>query len=214
MLKRLLLLTVPFTTLGFCAAHFPDPATDIPASNAKAKETVVLAGGCFWGVEAVFESLKGVTSAVSGYAGGNKDTAQYETVSSGKTGHAESVQVTYDPSQITFGQILKVYFSVAHDPTELNRQGPDYGTQYRSSIFYTTEDQKRVAEAYIQQLDAAKVFHHKIVTKVVPLQGFYAAEAYHQHYLVQHPNQPYIVYNDLPKLEQLNKQFPELVKKK
>jgi peptide-methionine (S)-S-oxide reductase len=214
MLKRLLLLAVPFTTLGFCASHFPDPATVIPSSNAKPKETVVLAGGCFWGVEAVFESLKGVTSAVSGYAGGNKDTAQYETVSSGKTGHAESVQVIYDPSQITFGQILKVYFSVAHDPTELNRQGPDYGTQYRSSIFYTTEDQKRVAEAYIQQLDAAKVFRHKIVTKVVPLQGFYAAEAYHQHYLVQHPNQPYIVYNDMPKLEQLNKQFPELVKKK
>jgi len=174
----------------------------------------VLAGGCFWGVEAVFESIKGVSAAVSGYAGGNKNTADYETVSTGRTGHAESVQVTYDPSQISFGQLLKVYFSVAHDPTQLNFQGPDHGTQYRSSIFYTNEDQKRVAEAYIQQLDEAKVFEKKIVTKVVPLEGFYPAEAYHQHYLVHHRDQPYIVYNDLPKLDQLHKQFPELVKKK
>ena len=144
---------------------------------------------------------------------GGKSSAHYEVVSSGTTGHAESVQVTYDPSQISFGQILKVYFSVAHDPTELNRQGPDEGTQYRSSIFYTNEDQKRVAEAYIQQLDNAKVFRHKIVTKVAPLQGFYAAEAYHQHYLQQHPDQPYIVYNDLPKLKHLQQQFPDMVKK-
>lgn len=212
MLNRLALLALSVATLG--AASFPDPATDIPTSNTKGKETVVLAGGCFWGVEAVFESLKGVSSAVSGYAGGSKNTAEYETVSTGRTGHAESVQVTYDPSQISYGQLLKVFFSVAHDPTELNRQGPDTGTQYRSSIFYTNEDQKRVAEAYIQQLDSAKIFKRKIVTKVAPLEGFYPAEAYHQHYLVQHPDQPYIVYNDLPKLAQLRKQFPELVRKK
>jgi peptide-methionine (S)-S-oxide reductase len=209
MLKRFLM----FAALPLAAANFPEPAADIPAANTKAKETVVLAGGCFWGVEAVFESLKGVTSAVSGYAGGNKSTAHYEVVSSGRTGHAESVEVTYDPSQISFGQILKVYFSVAHDPTELDRQGPDEGTQYRSSIFYTNEDQKRVAEAYIQQLDNAKVFRHKIVTKVVPLHGFFAAEAHHQHYLQQHPDQPYIVYNDLPKLKHLQQQFPDMVKK-
>jgi len=214
MLKLLILLAIPLATFQLGAATFPDPATDIPASNAKSKETVVLAGGCFWGVEAVFESMKGVSSAVSGYAGGNKNTADYETVSTGRTGHAESVQVTYDPSQISFGQLLKVYFSVAHDPTQLNFQGPDHGTQYRSSIFYTNEDQKRVAEAYIQQLDDAKVFKKKIVTKLAPLEGFYPAEAYHQHYLVHHRDQPYIVYNDLPKLDQLHKQFPELVKKK
>src|SRR6266567_5541877 len=209
MLKRILLCAA----LPLAAANFPDPATDIPAANAKAKETVVLAGGCFWGVEAVFESLKGVTSAVSGYAGGSKSNAHYDIVSSGTTGHAESVEVTYDPSQISFGQILKVFLSVAHDPMELNRQGPDEGTQYRSSIFYTNDDQKRVEEAYIQQLDNAKVFRRKIVTKVVPLQGFYAAEAYHQKYLQHHPDQPYIVYNDLPKLKHLQQQFPDMVKK-
>lgn len=214
MLNRLIVPAVLLAAFPLGAATFPDPATDIPASTARGKETVVLAGGCFWGVEAVFESLKGVTSAVSGYAGGSKNTAEYETVSSGRTGHAESVQVTYDPSQISFGQLLKIYFSVVHDPTQLNRQGPDYGTQYRSAIFYTNEDQKRVAEAYIQQLDDAKVFKKKIVTQVVPLQGFYPAEAYHQHYLVNHPDQPYIVYNDLPKLAQLRKQFPEMVRKK
>ena len=150
---------------------------------------------------------------MSGYAGGNKDTAQYHTVSTGRTGHAESVEVTYDPSQITFGQILKVFFSVVHDPTELNRQGPDYGSQYRSAIFYTTGEQKKVAEAYIQQLDAAKVFHHKIVTQVAPLQGFYEAEGYHQKYLWSHQDQPYIVYNDIPKVQALHKDFPDLVKK-
>ena len=214
MLTRLILLALPLAALQASSLHFPDPATDIPASSAKAKEQVVFAGGCFWGVEAVFESLKGVSNAVSGYAGGSKSTAEYETVSTGRTGHAESVQVTYDPSQISFGQLLKVFFSVVHDPTQLNRQGPDFGTQYRSVIFYTNEDQKRVAEAYIKQLEDAKIFKHKIVTEVVPLQGFYAAEGYHQHYLVHHPNQPYIVYNDLPKLEALHKQFPELVKPK
>jgi len=214
MFKRLILLALPIAVLQASSLHFPDPTTDIPASSAKNKEKVVFAGGCFWGVEAVFESLKGVSSAVSGYAGGNKGTANYETVSTGRTGHAESVEVTYDPSQISFGQLLKVYFSVVHDPTQLNRQGPDYGTQYRSAIFYTNDDQKRVAEAYIQQLEEAKVFKHKIVTQVVPLEGFYAAEGYHQHYLVHHPDQPYIVYNDLPKLQQLHKEFPDLVKTK
>jgi len=214
MLKRLILLATPFAALQLGAATFPDPSLDIPADHAKHQETVVLAGGCFWGVEAVFESVKGVTNAVSGYAGGSKNTADYETVGSGRTGHAESVQVTYDPAQVSFGQLLKIYFSVAHDPTQMNRQGPDYGTQYRSSIFYANDEQKRVAEAYIQQLDAAKVFKHKIVTKVAPLEGFYPAEEYHQNYLVRHPNQPYIVYNDLPKLDALRKQFPELVKKK
>src|ERR1700683_43627 len=148
MLKRLILLVLPLAAFQLGAATIPDPAADLPAANTKGKETVVLAGGCFWGVEAVFESLKGVSNAVSGYAGGSKNTADYETVSTGRTGHAESVQVTYDPSQISFGQLLKVYFSVVQDPTQLNRQGPDYGTQYRSSIFYTNDDQKRVAEAY------------------------------------------------------------------
>lgn len=192
---------------------FPDPAVDIPASAAQGKQTAVLAGGCFWGVEAVFEHLKGVTNVVSGFAGGDKSTAQYETVSTGRTGHAESVEITYDPSQITYGQLLKVYFSVAHNPTELNRQGPDTGTQYRSAIFYMNDDQKKVAEAYIQQLENAKVFSRRIVTQVVPLRGFYAAESYHQHFLDRNPNNPYIMYNDVPKLEQLKKQYPQMCRR-
>jgi peptide-methionine (S)-S-oxide reductase len=192
---------------------FPDPAVDVSANEVSGPQTAVLAGGCFWGMEAVFEHLKGVTNVVSGFAGGEKKTAHYETVSSGRTGHAESVQITYDPKQITYGQILKVYFAVAHDPTELNRQGPDYGTQYRSAIFYANDEQKKVAEAYIQQLDNAGVFKHKIVTQVVPLNGFFPAEAYHQHYLDNHRDQPYIVYNDLPKLEALKKQYPEMCKR-
>ncbi len=183
------------------------------APHSKASEKVVLAGGCFWGMEAVFESLKGVTSAVSGYSGGSKETAHYEIVSTGRTGHAESVEITYDPSQISFAQLLKVYFSVAHDPTELNRQGPDSGTQYRSAIFYTSEAQKRAAEAYIHQLSDSKLFREPIVTQVAPLQAFYPAENYHQHYFVHNPNDPYIVYNDKPKVEQLRKQFPALVKR-
>lgn len=194
-------------------APFPDPAADITASPNDHKETAVLAGGCFWGVAGVFERVKGVSDVVSGYAGGNESTAHYEIVSTGRTGHAESVQITYDPSQITYGQLLKVYFAVAHDPTELNRQGPDDGTQYRSAIFYSNEDQKRVAEAYIQQLDAARTFHRKIVTQVVPLKGFYAAEAHHQHFLDRNPNFPYIVYNDLPKLHALKKELPELCRR-
>jgi peptide-methionine (S)-S-oxide reductase len=198
---------------GGSKVQFPDPAVDMPANASAGPQTAVLAGGCFWGMEAVFEHLKGVQKVVSGFAGGEKSTAHYETVSTGRTGHAESVQITYDPKQITYGQILKVYFAIAHDPTELNRQGPDHGTQYRSAIFYANDDQKRVAEAYIQQLDAAGVFKHKIVTEVAPLKGFYAAEAYHQHYLDYHMDQPYIVYNDLPKLEALKKQYPEMCKR-
>jgi peptide-methionine (S)-S-oxide reductase len=190
------------------AVEFPAPANDLPATGQTA--TAVFAGGCFWGVEAVFDHVKGVKEAVSGYAGGNKTTARYETVETGRTGHAESVQVTYDPTKVSYGKLLQVYFSVAHDPTELNRQGPDEGTQYRSVIFYSTDDQKRVAEAYIQQLNDAKVFKHKIVTQLTPLTGFYAAEDYHQHYLEHNPSNPYIVYNDLPKLRHLKQQFPDL----
>ncbi|HEY6390049.1 MAG TPA: peptide-methionine (S)-S-oxide reductase MsrA [Bryobacteraceae bacterium] len=200
------------TALVAAAAEFPAPATDIPAPATKQKATAVLAGGCFWGVEAVFERLKGVSDVVSGYAGGSRITAQYEIVSSGVTGHAESVKITFDPSQITYGRLLQIYFAVAHDPTTLNRQGPDSGTQYRSAIFYSTDDQKRVAEAYIDQLNKSKVFPRPIVTQVVPLKGFYDAEDYHQHYLDHHPNEPYIVYNDLPKVKHLQQQFPELLK--
>jgi peptide-methionine (S)-S-oxide reductase len=199
--------------LSLQAASFPEPAVDIPASSAQGKQTIVLAGGCFWGVEGVFERIKGVTDVVSGFAGGDKKTAHYERVSEGDTGHAESVQITYDPKQITFGQLLMVYFSVAHNPTELNRQGPDTGTQYRSAIFYTNPDQQRVAEAYIHQLDSAHVYSHPIVTQVVPLKGFYPAEGYHQHFLDKNPNYPYIVYNDLPKIAALKKEYPQLCKR-
>jgi peptide-methionine (S)-S-oxide reductase len=195
------------------AADFPAPAVDVPASATEGKQTAVLAGGCFWGVAGVFERLKGVTKVVSGFAGGEKKTADYEMVSEGNTGHAESVQFTYDPSQITYGQILMVYFSVVHDPTELNRQGPDTGTQYRSAIFYANEDQKRVAEAYIHQLNEAHVYRRPIVTQVVPLKGFYAAEGYHQHFLDNHPNHPYIVRNDMPKIYALKKEYPELCRR-
>jgi len=193
------------------AARLPDPALDASRQDRKT-ETIVFAGGCFWGVEAVFDAVKGVTEAVSGYAGGSKANAHYEIVSTGTTGHAESVQVTYDPSQISFGQLLKVYFEVAHDPTELNRQGPDHGTQYRSEIFYTSEEQKRVAEAYIRQLNAANAFPRPIVTKVAPLQAFYRAEDYHQHFVARNPHQPYVAQNDLPKLAKLRQELPELTK--
>src|SRR6266540_3795362 len=196
------------------ASNFPDPAKDIRVTVAGTQQTAVLAGGCFWGVEAVFEQLKGVSDVVSGFAGGSRLTAHYEVVSSGITSHAESVKITYDPAAITYGQLLKVFFAVAHDPTELNRQGPDEGTQYRSSIFYTSADQKRVADAYIKQLTDAKVFTRPIVTTVVPLDGFFPAEEYHQNFLVRHPDYPYIVVNDLPKLRALKAEFPELLKKK
>ena len=192
------------------ATPLPDPAVDIPLARAGGVQTAVLAGGCFWGVEGVFEHVKGVTRVVSGYAGGQADTATYEQVSTGRTGHAESVRIFYDPARISYGQLLKVFFSVAHDPTELNRQGPDTGTQYRSAIFYSSDDQKRVADDYIDQLQKARVFPRPIVTQVVPLKGFYDAEAYHQHYLDRHPDQPYIVINDLPKIAALKRQFPSL----
>jgi peptide-methionine (S)-S-oxide reductase len=207
---RLFLLASVLTGSLMSAASFPAPAVDQSNSANQPTATAVFAGGCFWGVEAVFDRLNGVTKAVSGFAGGNASTAHYEIVSTGTTGHAESVQVTYDPSKISYGKLLEIFFSVAHDPTELNRQGPDEGTQYRSAIFYTDPDQKRVAEAYIQQLTTAKVFHSKIVTQVVPLKAFYAAEEYHQHYLDRNPNNPYIVYNDVPKVKNLQKQYPEL----
>ena len=196
------------------AGAFPNPTLDARLATSKGEQTAVLAGGCFWGIEAVFEHVKGVKHVESGYSGGSAEDAQYETVSSGGTGHAESVRVTYDPSQITYGQLLKVFFAVAHDPTELNRQGPDTGTQYRSAIFYANEEQKRIAESYIAQLNQAKVFADKIVTQVVPLKSFNEAESYHQNYLVNHPSEPYIVYNDLPKLESLRKQLPELYREK
>lgn len=193
-------------------SNFPSPAVD-PKPDGPGVQTAVLAGGCFWGVEGVFERLAGVTNVVSGYAGGAKATAHYEVVETGTTGHAESVQITYDPAKVSYGTLLKVFFAIAHDPTELNRQGPDEGTQYRSSIFYSTPQQKEIADAYIRQLETAKIFSRPIVTKVVPLEGFYPAEGYHQHFLDRNPTYPYIVYNDLPKLDHLKKEFPELVKR-
>src|ERR1700687_1068318 len=189
---------------------FPQPAVDEPLSATKSQATAVLAGACFWGVQAVFEHLRGVTAVAAGYSGGHVESPGYEMVSSGLTGHAESVSITFDPSQISYGQILMVYFSVAHDPTQLNRQGPDSGSQYRSAIFYSNEEQRRIAAAYIEQLDAAKVYPAKIVTEVVLFKAFSRAEDYHQDYLQTHTDQPYIVYNDLPKLEHLKKQFPEM----
>jgi peptide-methionine (S)-S-oxide reductase len=196
--------------LGAGPSEFPKPVKD--AAPATAPQSAVLAGGCFWGVEAVFERLRGVTDVVSGFAGGSKATAHYEVVSLGMTGHAEAVRITYDPAQISYGELLRVFFAVAHDPTQLNRQGPDEGTQYRSSIFYGAEEQKQVAQAYIQQLDAAKIFKRPIVTTVVPLQGFYPAEAYHQDFVAHNRTYPYVMYNDLPKIEHLEKAFPELLK--
>ena len=175
-----------------------------------ATETAVFAGGCFWGVDAVFKHVKGVVQVVSGYAGGKAPTAHYELVSTGETGHAESVEVTYDPAQVSYRQLLQVFFTVAHDPTELNRQGPDMGPQYRSAIFYRSDEQQRAAQAYIAELSRTHLFSKPIVTQVVPLDRFYAAEAYHQNYLAQHMTQPYIVYNDLPKLDKLEKTFPAL----
>ena len=189
---------------------FPKPAADAPLAAAKAQETAVVSGGCFWGIQAVFQHLKGVTSATSGYSGGAANTAHYEDVSTGETGHAESVKVVFDPSQISYGQILMIFFSVGHNPTELNRQGPDYGSQYRSSIFYANDGQKKIAEAYIAQLNAAKTYSQPIVTQVVPLQAFYPAEDYHQDYLKHHPYEPYIMINDQPKLTTLKKEYPEL----
>jgi len=187
----------------------PAPKVDAAPSGAGV-QTAVFAGGCFWGVEAVFRHTKGVSKAVSGYAGGSAKSPTYEMVSSGQTGHAEAVEVTFDPKQVSYGQLLQVFMSVAHDPTELNRQGPDVGTQYRSAIFFVNDEQQRVARAYVAQLDAAKAYPRKIVTQLAPLSKFYPAEAYHQDYLASHLTQPYIVYNDLPKLEALKKEFPAM----
>jgi peptide-methionine (S)-S-oxide reductase len=185
------------------------PAIDNP-KQAGPPQTAVLAAGCFWGVQGVFQHVKGVKKVVSGYAGGNRSTAQYYTVSTGTTGHAESVMITFDPEQISYGELLQIAFSVVHDPTQLNRQGPDMGSQYRSAIFYADETQQRIAQSYIAQLDAAHAFNAKIATDVVALKGFYPAEGYHQDYLVLHPDQAYIEYNDLPKVENLKRLFPDL----
>jgi peptide-methionine (S)-S-oxide reductase len=218
----------PFSRLSLCAAAIgalaiaafattsraaeeaviiPSPATDAQAADGI--QTAVIAGGCFWGVQGVYQHTAGVLNAVSGYSGGSKMTANYEMVGTGTTGHAESVEIKYDPKKISYGKILQIYFSVVHDPTQLNRQGPDTGTQYRSAIFTTNDEQKKVAEAYIAQLNAAKVYKKPIATKVGPLQGFYPAEDYHQDYLTLHPNQPYIAYNDIPKVENLKKIFAD-----
>ena len=190
---------------GPVAAPLADATVTTPA-----EDTAVFAGGCFWGIEAVFEHVKGVKSAVSGYAGGTTANPSYEQVTSGDTGHAEVVRVIYDPSQISYGKLLQILFSVAHDPTQLNRQGPDHGTQYRSAIFYNTPQQQQVAESYIKQLTAAKTFSRPIVTEVAKLRAFFPAEEYHQDYLVRHPNQPYIVIHDKPKVAALKKQFPSV----
>ncbi len=188
----------------------PAPAADAPAAPAEGLQTVVLAGGCFWGIQAVYQHVEGVHQAVSGYAGGTKADPTYEEVSSGRTGHAEAVQVTFDPRKISYGKILQIFFSVAHDPTQLNRQGPDVGTQYRSAIFYGNDSEKRAAQSYITLLGRTSVFHRPIVTKLDPLTKFYPAEGYHQNYALNHPTQPYIVYNDLPKVENLKRLFADV----
>jgi peptide-methionine (S)-S-oxide reductase len=193
--------------------QIPPPAVDSPKA-AGTPQTAVLAGGCFWGVQAVFQHMNGVQRALSGYAGGDRATAEYETVSGGRTGHAEAVQITFDPNVVSYGEILRVFFSVAHDPTQLNRQGPDTGTQYRSAIFYADDKQKEIATAYIAQLDKTGKFGRPIVTRVDPLRGFYAAEDYHQDYLLKHPTQPYIVINDMPKVRNFQQTLPELYRAK
>ncbi|HKB79097.1 MAG TPA: peptide-methionine (S)-S-oxide reductase MsrA [Thermoanaerobaculia bacterium] len=208
------LVTVAIVALGFgCQAGaeainrpIPGPSLDPPASG---QQVAVLAGGCFWGMQGMFEHVRGVTRVVAGYSGGEETTAHYEMVGTETTGHAESVQITYDPKQISYGRLLQLYFSVAHDPTELNRQGPDTGPSYRSEIFFATPEQERVARAYVAQLDGAKVFSSPIVTKIAPLKGFYPAEGYHQDYLIHHPEQPYIVFNDLPKIAALKRVYPQ-----
>ena len=198
--------------LASCAAeapvNVPAPAMDNPRQPGPL-QTAVLSGGCFWGVQGVYEHVKGVQKVVSGYAGGDRSTARYETVGTGTTGHAESVQVTFDPAKVSYGELLRIFFSVAHDPTQLNRQGPDTGTQYRSAIVYSDDTQKNIANAYIAQLSQAGTFHRPIVTKVDRLKGFYPAEGYHQDYLALNPSNPYIAYNDLPKIENLKRLFPD-----
>ncbi len=209
----LLTLCGALSQVTACAAEAPVVIPPAAVDNPKAAgplQKAVLSGGCFWGVQGVFEHLNGVHRVVSGYAGGEKSTAQYEVVSSGQTGHAESVEITFDPKEVSYGEILQVFFSVAHDPTQLNRQGPDHGTQYRSSVFYTDDTQKKIAQAYIAQLGKTGAYHEPIVTRVDPLKGFYAAEDYHQDYLLIHPNEPYIVFNDLPKIRNFQHTLPAL----
>jgi peptide-methionine (S)-S-oxide reductase len=191
----------------------PDPAVDAPLAAKKGKATAAVAGGCFWGVQAVFQHVKGVKDAISGYSGGSVKSPTYEQVGTGETGHAESVKITFDPAQISYGQLLKIFFSVVHDPTQLNRQGPDTGTQYRSVIFYSDDEQKRIAEAYIAQLEHERLLPRPIVTQVVPLKEFYAAELYHQNYATLHPDNPYIARHDAPKVEHLREEFPDLYRK-
>lgn len=213
----LLVLAAAFGQIAAFAAErpveIPPPAVNIPKA-AGPPQTAVIAGGCFWGVQAVFQHLNGVQRAMSGYAGGDRATAEYEVVSSGRTGHAEAVQITFDPNVVSYGEILQVFFSVAHDPTQLNRQGPDSGTQYRSAIFYANDKQKEIATAYIAQLDKTGKFGRPIVTRVDALQGFYDAEDYHQDYLLRHPMQPYIVINDAPKVRNFQRTLPELYRTK
>lgn len=213
---------VPHTIFSSSAANLAlammprmkiDPPVDIPAAKVKGKQTIVLAGGCFWGMEAVFEHLKGVSNVVSGFSGGTAATAHYKTVSTGTTGHAEAVKITYDPNQISYGKLLKIYFLIAHDPTQVNRQEADIGTQYRSAIFFSNPEQRKVALAYIARLNQAHVFTAPISTQLVPLTKFYAAEGYHQKFIDRNPNDPYVVVNDLPKLTRLRQQFPNLIKK-
>ncbi|HEY7289730.1 MAG TPA: peptide-methionine (S)-S-oxide reductase MsrA [Vicinamibacterales bacterium] len=192
---------------GPAPSAFPEPAIDNPVVPGAAPESAVLAGGCFWGVQAVFQHVKGVVNATSGYAGGSEKNARYDIVSRGSSGHAESVRVVYDASQVSFGQLLRIFFAVAHDPTELNRQGPDEGTQYRSVIFYSGQRQREIADAYVEQLTGAKVYRHRIVTQIVPLEAFYPAEEYHQNYYTRHPYEPYIMINDRPKVDALKKFF-------
>ena len=226
--RKLLLTTGAIALAGFAllggvvglsaaeekAVKLPAPAMDTPATTQAGSDTAVFAGGCFWGVQAVFQHTRGVLNAVSGYTGGDKASASYSLIGTGRTGHAESVQISYDPKQISYGKLLQIYFSVAHDPTTLNYQGPDHGTQYRSAIFYQNASQKQVAERYMAQLDAAKVFPGKIVTQLTPLTAFYPAEAYHQDYATLNPNQPYIARFDRPKIVNLKALMPELYRDK
>ncbi len=209
-LGLLALLSLAACDAATTAVSLPNPRVDAPLTPGRGPQTAVLAGGCFWGVEGVFQHVKGVLNVTAGYSGGDVATAHYETVSTGTTGHAESVRITYDPSRISYGRLLKVFFAVAHDPTELNRQGPDTGTQYRSAVFYSNNEQRRVARDYIRQLERDGSFKRPIVTQVTPLKAFYPAEAYHQDYLIRHPHNPYIVINDLPKIENLRRDLPNL----
>jgi peptide-methionine (S)-S-oxide reductase len=212
--KPMLALALVFAASTGCSAAvkapIPPAASDSTLAQKPGKETAVFAGGCFWGTQSVFERVKGVLSTTAGYSGGSAATATYEQVGQENTGHAESVKVVFDPSKITYGQLLRIFFSVAHDPTQLNRQGPDVGSSYRSVIFYTSDEQEKISKAYIAQLDEAKIFPKPIVTQVVPLKGFYDAESYHQDYALHNPNNPYIMVCDRPKVEALKQQFPEL----